>query len=95
MGCCAGVAVLAGAPRFALVLTWLFSDKLTIAFSSWWMGFIGFLLLPFTTVFYAWAYAPIRGVSGIGWAFVVLGLVLDLSSYSGGAYSRRQQGATV
>ncbi len=86
--------MLSGAPRLALFLTWLFTDKLTIALSSFWVGFLGFLVLPFTTVMYAWAYAPVRGVNGIGWFFVALGVVLDISSYtSGGAYRRRQSSA--
>lgn len=95
MGCCVGVSILAGAPRFALVLMQVFSDKLEVAFSSFWIGFFGFLLLPFATVFYALAYAPVRGVTGIGWAFVVLGVVLDIASYSGGRYSQQQRTATV
>jgi hypothetical protein len=57
------------------------------------MGLVGFLLLPYTTVFYALAYAPIRGVEGIGWLFVLLGLLLDLASYSGGAYDRQRRSA--
>lgn len=93
MGCCAGIAVLSGAPRFALVLLWLFTDRLAIAFESFWMGLVGFLLLPFTTTFYALAYAPRGGVDGIGWLFVLIGLLLDLSSYSGGEYGRRQRTA--
>lgn len=91
MGCCAGAAVLAGAPRIAIVILLIFTDRLEIAFESFWFGLLGFLLLPYTTVFYALAYAPNAEVSGIGWVFVVLGLLLDLSSYSGGEYSRRQR----
>jgi hypothetical protein len=91
MGCCAGAIVLAGAPRIAIVFLLLFTERLTIAFESFWFGAIGFLLLPYTTVFFALAYAPDDGVTGIGWVFVVAGLLLDLSSYSGGEYSRRQR----
>ena len=78
-----------------MFLLWIFTDRLTIAFSSFWIGFLGFLLLPFTTVFYAFAYAPVRGVTGIGWAFVVLGVVLDISSYGSGRYSQQQRTAAV
>lgn len=73
----------------------LFSNKLEIALSSFWIGFFGFLLLPFTTVFYALAYAPVRGITGIGWAFVILGVVLDISSYSSGRYGQQQRTANV
>jgi hypothetical protein len=95
MGCCAGAVVLSGAPRLGIIILLIFTDKLEIAFDSFWFGLIGFLLLPYTTVFYALAYAPIRGVTGIGWVFVVIGLLLDLSSYTGGEYSRRQRAEAV
>jgi hypothetical protein len=95
MGCCAGALVLAGAPRIAIVFLWLFTERLTIAFESFWFGAIGFVLLPYTTVFYALAYAPNTEVTGIGWVFVLLGLLLDLSSYSSGAYSQRQRTRTI
>ena len=81
MGCL--LALLAWAsPRFVMVLLWLFSDRLTIAFDSFWMGLAGFILVPYTTVFYALAYAPIGGVSGIGWLLVAFGVMLDLGSWA-------------
>lgn len=89
VGCCAGAIVFAGAPRLALFVLWLATEKLSIAFDSFWLGMAGFVLLPYTSVLYVFAYAPGPGVTGIGWAFVVLGLLLDLSSYSSGAYSQR------
>jgi hypothetical protein len=96
MGCCAGAAVLAGAPRLALVMLLIFTDRLTVAFDSFWYGLLGFLLLPFTTVFFALAYSEADGgVTGIGWAFVVLGVVLDISSYGSGGYGKQQQRQTV
>ncbi len=79
----------AGAPRLALFVLWLVTDRLSIAFDSFWPGLAGFILLPYTTVLYVLAYAPGTGVSGIGWVLVVLGLLLDLGSYSSGAYSQR------
>lgn len=92
MGCCAGVFVLAGAPRFALFLLWIFTERLTIAFESFFIGFLGFLLLPYTTVFYALAYQPVKGVSGIGWFIVLLGFVIDIGSYTSGGYAQRRRG---
>jgi hypothetical protein len=79
------------APRFALFVTWLFTDRLSLAFNSFIEGFLGFLLLPFTTFFYAVAYAPHGGVGGFGWILVGFGLVLDLGSYTGGSAARKRQ----
>ena len=75
-------------PRFALALLYLFTDRLTIAFSSGWEGIIGFLLLPYTTLFYALVYAPVQGVRGFGWIVVAAGVLLDLSSIG---FGRRTQ----
>ena len=77
-------------PRFVLVLLWIFSDRLSIAFDSFLLGFVGFLLAPYTTVFYALAYAPVRGVSGIGVLFVALGVLLDLGTWLGGGSKGRR-----
>ena len=72
-------------PRFALLLTWLFSDRIEIAFDDQWvLPLAGLLFLPYTTFFFVLAYAPIGGVSTIGWFFVTFGFLLDMGSYFGG-----------
>lgn len=91
MGCCLVFVVLAGAPRFALFLMWLFTDRLQLAFDSFLVGFLGFVFLPFTAVMWAAAYDPIYGVRGIGWFLVILGFLLDLSVTFGGGRAERQR----
>lgn len=83
--------VIGGLPRVALFFMWLFTDRLSIAFDSFLMGLLGFLLLPYTTVFYALAYAPVGGVSGLGWFFVILGFIIDIGSYTSGGYANKQR----
>ena len=78
-------------PRFAIFFTWMFTDRMTYAFNSFWIGFLGFLLLPWTTLAWAWMYAPVRGVTGFGWFFVILGFVVDLSTHVGQREGRQQQ----
>jgi len=94
MGCCAGAVVLAGAPRAALVVLWLFTDRLSVAFDSAVVGILGFVFLPYTTVVYVLVYAPATGVSTLGWALVVVGIIADISSWGGGAYSQRNVAAS-
>lgn len=89
--CCVVLVLLAGAPRFGLFLLWLFTDRLALAFEGWVLPVLGFFLLPWTTAFYVLAYAPLRGVEGIGWLFVLFGFLLDIGSYSGGARSRQER----
>ncbi|MDQ6798812.1 MAG: hypothetical protein M3011_12495 [Actinomycetota bacterium] len=79
-------------PRVVVALLYLFSDRLTIAFRSGWVGLAGFLFLPWTTALYAIAYRPSTGVSSLGWLIVAIGFAVDLGSWFGGnkqAKSRR------
>jgi hypothetical protein len=91
MGCCALALAAFISPRFVLFLMWIFGNRLDFAFDSFWAGFAGFLILPWTTMFYALAYAPIAGVGGIGWLFVGLGLIMDLSTWFGGGREGRRR----
>jgi hypothetical protein len=77
-------------PRFVLALLYLFTNRLTVAFSSGWAGVIGFFLLPYTTLFYALVYRPGFGVQRFGWVIVALGLLLDLSALDFGRRSQRR-----
>lgn len=80
------------APRFALFCLWIFSNRMTVAFDRFVIGFIGFLVLPFTTLMWALAYAPSGGVHGFGWILVAFGLFLDLGNYgNSGAETRRRR----
>lgn len=91
MGCLLAL-VAAISPRLVLFFLWVFTDRLTIAFRSGWEGLIGFLLLPYTTLFYALVYAPGKGVDDFGWIIVALGVLLDLStSLLGGRRGRRRR----
>ena len=56
---------------------------------------LGFLFLPWTTLAWAVAYAPIRGVTGFGWFIVILGFFVDLGSYTSGYRARQARAATV
>jgi hypothetical protein len=98
MGCGCLVALLVWlSPRFALVIMQLFTDKLSIAMDSFLMGALGFVFLPYTTVFYALCYAPGLGggVSGFGWLLVALGFLLDLGSWFGGGKQAQNRQATA
>jgi len=70
------------APRIVTLFLWIFTDRVSIAFSSWIWPLLGIIFLPFTTLFYVLAYWPGHGVTGLGWLFVLFGLLLDIGSYS-------------
>ena len=74
-------------PRLALIVTWLFSDVLSRAFDSWVVPLLGFLVLPWTTLAYAWLWDSGHHVQGFEWFLVGFAFVLDIGSY---ASSRRR-----
>jgi hypothetical protein len=91
MGCL--IIVLAWlSPRLVIALLWLATERMTIAFNSGVVAVAGFVLAPSTTVLYALAYRPAVGVSGVGWLVVAVGVLVDLSSYTGsGGYAARRR----
>jgi hypothetical protein len=78
-------------PRLALFAIFLFSDLLSRAFDSWFVPFLGFFLLPWTTLAYAVMWSSSDRVYGFEWFIVILAFCLDLGSYarSGRFRSRR------
>jgi hypothetical protein len=78
-------------PRFVLAGLYLFTSRLTLAFTSGWAGLIGFFVVPYTTLFYALVYRPGVGVHGFGWVIVAIGLLFDLSSLQAGRSMGRRR----
>jgi hypothetical protein len=74
-------------PRVAIIVTWLLTNLLSRAFDSWVVPFLGFFLLPWTTLAYAWMWHSHDRVRGFEWFIVGLAFLADLSSY---ASSRRR-----
>jgi len=87
--CCFITLFLLIGPRVALIFMWLFSDLVTRAFPNFLFPLLGTIFLPFTTIFYVLAYQPVWGIDGFGWFFVILGFIIDISSYGGGWWGNR------
>jgi hypothetical protein len=77
-------------PRLAIIATWLFSDVLERTYDLWLVPVIGFFILPWTTLAWAWMYdsGPGLRVDGLEWIVVGVAVLCDLGSLFGGA-SRR------
>ena len=88
MGCLVVLLALFS-PRLALFAIWIFSDLLSRAYDDWFVPFLGFFLLPWTTLAYAamWGTGS-DGVLGFEWFIVILAFVFDLGSYLGGSRYR-------
>jgi len=76
-------------PRFALVVLWLGTDRLSRAFDSWPAPVLGFIFLPFTTLIYALVAVPGESISFYGWIALALALVMDSSRWAQDAVSAR------
>ena len=66
----------------------MFNDRLSVALNSFLWPMIGFFLLPWTTLVWTYAYAPVRGVTGIGWVAVGIALLADLGVIGSARRSR-------
>jgi hypothetical protein len=76
-------------PRLALFAIFLFSDLLSRAFDSWFVPFLGFFLLPWTTLAYAVMWSSSNRVNGFEWFIVILAFLIDIASYASRDRARR------
>ncbi|WIG59958.1 MAG: hypothetical protein OJF49_002706 [Ktedonobacterales bacterium] len=79
-------------PRLVLLFTWIFTPLVSRAFQSVFIvPLLGIIFLPFTTLMYVLVWSAPFGVTGWGWFWVGLGLLLDIGSYTSSAYSNRDR----
>ena len=81
-------------PRFAFLWVWLATPRVELAFSgNFWLPLAGMIFLPWTALAYVLAFAPVLGVSPLGWVIVGLGFALDIATYFGRTAQQRYQAA--
>ena len=70
-------------PRLFMLGFWIFDRQIGDAFDHTVVPFIGFVVLPWTTVIYAamWSITS-ESVTGVEWVAVAIGLLLDLWTWS-------------
>ena len=78
MGCLLFLSSLIG-PRVALGFVWIFTNLVDRAYDDVIVPVLGFVFLPWTTLVYALAYDG-NGVSSLGWFFVALAALGDVTS---------------
>ena len=62
---------------------------LSRAFDSWFVPFLGFFLLHWTTIAYAVMWSSSDRVDGFEWFFVILAFLIDIASYASRDRARR------
>jgi hypothetical protein len=81
---------LAVAPRFFLVLAWIFSERWPRVWDdAFLIPLLGIVFLPYTTIMYMLTWAP-TGIQGWDWLWILIGLFLDVSAYAQSAANRKQ-----
>jgi hypothetical protein len=81
MGCLfALIAVLS--PRLGLLLLWLFTSYVDLAFAGWFLPLVGLLFMPWTTLLYVLVDVAPGPIHVAGWILVIIGVFLDLNSYA-------------
>jgi len=92
MGCCLFVLLMAGAPRLAFVLWWLVQPlRMDATFDTFLLPLVGVIFAPWTTIMYVLVFPS--GISGFDWVFLGLAVLLDISTYGGGARAQMQRTA--
>jgi len=79
-------------PRVAIVLVVVFSDYIGRAYETAIWPLLGFLLMPLTTLAYAWAINSNGSVAGLYLAVVVVAVLIDLGIFGKSASHRRRTG---
>jgi hypothetical protein len=78
-------------PRLALLILWFARPVLVeAAFNTFILPLLGIIFLPFTTLIYVIVYVPGVGLTGWGFIWVIIALLLDLSHW-GASYTQRDQ----
>jgi hypothetical protein len=85
---CLFLTLLLLGPRAAIIFWWLIEPvRWSVVFDSFFLPFLGFLFLPWTTLMYV--VVGIGGITGWDWLWIGLAVFADLATYAGGAVGGR------
>ena len=87
MGCLIFFLSMIG-PRVALGFVWIFTSFVDRAFDTVLLPILGIVFVPWTTLLYVLWYDA-DGIHPIGWMFIVMAFIGDISSYASSARSYR------
>jgi hypothetical protein len=78
-------------PRIVLAVLFFFTNYLDRAIPSMLMLLLGFLILPLTTLVYAWTMNVNGVVEGVYLIAIIIAVIFDIGSLGGGEVSRRRR----
>ena len=89
--CCFFLSLVFFGPRLAFLIYWIIpagAARVNAAFDSWFIAFIGWLFVPWTTLMYVIIYP----VAGFDWVLLGLAVFADIASYVSMSERRRMPG---
>jgi len=88
--CCFFTSLFLLGPRVAGFVWWAFQpNRWDAAFSTWLWPALGVVFVPWTTM--AYVLVASAGVHGFDWFWIVLGVLADISFWTGGAWGNRDR----
>ncbi|MCJ7661055.1 MAG: hypothetical protein MUO67_18040 [Anaerolineales bacterium] len=88
--CCMLTSLIFFGPRLAILIWWLISPVYVgAAFNSVLLSLLAWAFIPWTVLMYLFIYP--NGVVGFDWVILILGILADVASYSGGFWGNRNQ----
>jgi hypothetical protein len=95
MGCLA-LLLASVTPRFVMLFLWIFTDYMSTAFGGWFWPFVGFFVLPTTTLAFAIAENEFTTITGgiepAGILVIVIGVAIDLGLIGSGRWGWKGRG---
>ena len=88
---CLFLVIFLAFPRIALAFLFFFSNYLQRAYHGLLLPLLGFLLLPLTTLVYAWVVNTHQPIADINLLILIVAVVIDLGGLGGGEYHRRRR----
>lgn len=88
--CCLFSSLVLLGPRFAILVWWIIDQaRWNVAFDGFFVPFIGWLMLPWTTMMYVLVFPG--GITGFDWIIMGLGILFDFASWTGGGVTGRRR----
>lgn len=89
--CCMLTVLVFFGPRLAILMWWLIQPvRFDQAFDDrWLLTLLVWFFLPWTVLMYLIVFPG--GITGFDWVIIILGLLADIASYSGGFWGNRNQ----